>query len=91
MAAFKLNEYNATGMSYIPPENLIEISLGLYAVNLMYGYITSIQVNNVMLQHQYANIDQYNAACRQMPLFVQAYYFDQLQAPVNWRNNEHAG
>ena len=65
-----LMNINATGMSYILPENLIEISLGPYAVNLMYGYVTSIQVNNVMLQHQYANIDQYNAAYRQMPLFV---------------------
>ena len=78
-----LMQTNATGMAFIPREHLTEISLGPYTVNLMYGYITSIQVNEVMSQQQYGSLDQYNAACKQPPRFVQAYYFDQVAPPVN--------
>ena len=84
-----LMQTNATGMAFIPREHLTEISLGPYTVNLMYGYITSIQVNEVMSQQQYGSLDQYNAACKQPPRFVQAYYFDQVAPPVNWNANEY--
>ena len=78
---------NQTSMANIPAVNLVEVALGPYTVNLMSGYITSIQMKEVLRLQNYVNLAQYHLQCRQIPANVPAFYFDQINIPGNWRND----
>ena len=73
-----------TGMAQVPFLSMLEVSLGPYAQDLVQGYITSMQLSDVMQQQQFNNLDQFHQLCRQLPQFKEAYLLDQPICLGNW-------
>ena len=73
-----------TGM---PHDNLTEITLGPYQIQLSMGYISSIQESETRRNNQYQDWIDYHEQCQELPDHYEAHLLHEIQEPPNWDNN----